>query len=51
MTHDEIVARAKERCEGCRLSWRLKGWKHQEPMPIECMAKEERSQLRDPAKD
>ncbi|CAN7381220.1 hypothetical protein LJR220_003390 [Bradyrhizobium sp. LjRoot220] len=41
---------AELRCEGCRLSWRLDGWKHREPMPIECQAKEERQQLRDIAR-
>jgi len=47
-----LIDRAKDRCEGCRLSWRLDlrhggGWKHREPMPIECTAQTERQQLRD----
>lgn len=42
----ELKERAAQRCEGCRLSWRLHGWAHGEPMPIECNAKEERQQLR-----
>lgn len=41
-----LVAAAKDRCEGCRTSWRLKGWRHAEPLPIECQAKEIRRQLR-----
>lgn len=38
---------AKDKCEGCRLSWRLKVWRHGEPMPIECVVKLERQELRD----
>lgn len=43
----ELKERAVQQCEGCRLSWRLHGWVHGEPMPIECNAKQERQQLRD----
>jgi len=45
-----LIARAEMKCEGCRLSWRLdkhRGWRHREPRPIECTAKEERQQLRE----
>jgi len=43
----ELRISAEDRCDGCRLSWRLKGWMHGEPMPIECNAKKERQALRD----
>jgi hypothetical protein len=43
-----LIRRAQDRCEGCRLSWRIRrNWKHGEPMPIECTAKTERQALRD----
>lgn len=43
----DIARQAREKCEGCRLSWRLRGWRHGEPIPMECRAKSERQQLRD----
>lgn len=43
----ELKAAAQYKCEGCRLSWRLKGWQHGEPMPMECRAKAERQAIRD----
>lgn len=42
-----LVELAKYKCDGCRLSWRLDGWRHREPMPIECTAKTERKRLRE----
>lgn len=46
-TARQLVHTAAARCEGCRLSWRLEGWRHREPVPIECTAKEQRQALRD----
>lgn len=45
-----LIAAAQSKCEGCRLSWRLdkrRGWRHREPMPIECRAQAERLKLRE----
>lgn len=44
---DDLKHTARSRCEGCRLSWRLDGWRHREPMPITCTAQKERQGLRD----
>lgn len=46
LADSELGKIARDKCEGCRLSWRLKGWMHGEPMPIECDAKSERGELR-----
>ena len=37
---------AMDKCEGCRLSWRIQDGRHREPMPIECEAKDIRDALR-----
>lgn len=44
---DALKAIAQDKCEGCRLSWRLRGWQHSEPSPGECSAKAERQAIRD----
>lgn len=41
----EMAQRAKDACEGCRLSWKLRGKRHGEPKPMECKAVEIRRQL------
>lgn len=45
-----LIRVAADRCGGCRVSWRLHGWRHGQPLPIECTAKAERQALRDIAK-
>jgi len=47
---DPLIERAKQRCEGCRIAWRLDGWKHRSPANSECTAKEDRAELREIAK-
>ncbi|WP_396604832.1 hypothetical protein ACFLEY_22155 [Bradyrhizobium sp. YCK136] len=44
---DPLIAEAQRQCEGCRLAWRLDGWKHRKPMPIICTAQSIRQELRD----
>lgn len=46
-----LKRQAQAQCAGCRLSWRLDGWQHRNPMPIECQAKGIRQQLRALAAD
>lgn len=41
-----LAEQAKEKCDGCRLSWKLKDWRHREPLPITCEAKIERQAIR-----
>lgn len=48
---DPLIERAKLRCPGCRIAWRLDGWKHRSPANSECVAKEERAELRAIAKE
>lgn len=43
---DRLVAAAKEKCEGCRVAWRIKDGRHVEPMPIRCQAEDIRDQIR-----
>jgi hypothetical protein len=33
-----LRALAEEKCEGCRLSWKLRDERHGEPMPMQCVA-------------
>jgi len=47
---DPLIARAKQRCTGCQIAWRLDRCKHRSPANSECTAKEERAELREIAK-
>jgi hypothetical protein len=44
---DPLIAAAKARCAGCRLSWRIRrNWRH-DRVGLVCTAQAERQELRD----
>lgn len=44
---DGLIASAKLQCKGCRIAWRLDGWKHRKPASSICTAQPIRQKLRD----